>query len=198
MMSTREVTAAARATAMTVRLMLSSQSMRKNAVIRLPAMLPRVEMAEIEPAVLPLASALVAKRRMAIGDTVANSAVGTANRSAVATRACIDKLIDDDAMPGEISASSHGTEINVIAAPISMTTIVEGCGRRSPIRPPAQYPMLIAARKTAMTAVVSRNAVPKVLPTMRKATISAAMSIAPLRKTAKRRTMRSNEVIGRN
>src|SRR5260370_8350755 len=55
--------------------------------------------------------------------------------------------------------------------------------------------MLMAARKTAITAVVSRSAAPKVFPIIRNAEISSAINIAPPRKTAMRRTTRSSAVI---
>src|ERR1044071_6327733 len=44
----------------------------------------------------------------------------------------------------------------------------------------------MAVRKTAMTAVVSRNVEPNVLPIIRKAATSTAISIAPPTKTARR------------
>ena len=50
---------------------------------------------------------------------------------------------------------------------------VSGFGHRSPARPPVQYPMLIAARKTAMTAVVSRSAEPNVFPMILNAATQA-------------------------
>src|SRR5260370_24406737 len=55
--------------------------------------------------------------------------------------------------------------------------------------------MLMAARKTAITAVVSRSAAPKVFPIIRNAEISSAINIAPPRKTAMRRATGSSAVI---
>ncbi len=123
---------------MTVRTMLASQSMTKNAVTTLPKMLPNVEIAAIDPAVDPLSFVLGAKSHTAIGDTEAKRNVGTANSTLVARKAWIAKLSPEAAMRGEICASSHGTASNAAAALMNAATSVMERGQRSPARPPAQ------------------------------------------------------------
>ena len=125
-------------TKITVRTMLASQSMMKNAVITLPKMLPTVESAEILPAIEPLSVVLGANSRTAMGETEAKKNVGMANSALAATKAWTAKSRPDVAMRGEIHASSQGTKSRVDAAAMSAATSVVVRGHRSPARPPAQ------------------------------------------------------------
>src|SRR6266566_857662 len=118
------VTKEMRETKITVRMMLASQSMTKNAVTTLPKMLPTVEIAAIDPAVDPLSVVRGATSRTAIGDTEAKKNVGRANSTLVARKAWTAKSSPDAAMRGEIRASSHGTTSSVAAALMNAATSV--------------------------------------------------------------------------
>lgn len=125
-----------RATKMTVRVMLANQSMSTNAVITLPAMLPAVEMAAIDPAVEPLWPVVVVKSRTAIGEMEANKSVGSAKSRLVVMKACVAKSSPDVAMRGESNASSQGTPRSVAAALNSAAMRVFARGQLLPARPP--------------------------------------------------------------